>query len=181
MASLVDTGVLASAERAHALTVFHKHLGALIGEIGASQLEQACWEHAHSVAVCTARVGGKINSHDHDLANAAYSQTCANALANLTTDPSMSNGNDYLRDAIAAGGVDASAVPKMTANELSPSTHAPAQTRCTPSADAMATDAFECPRCSQRKCTHYELQTRSADEATTLFVTCVACGHMWTE
>jgi transcription elongation factor S-II len=169
------------AKRLHAVLVFREHLDSLVGESGVSALEQACWDHARSVAVCTARVGGKMNTYDHDLVDAAYLQTCANALANLTTDPTMANGNEYLRGAITSGQVDAAAVPKMTANELSPATHAPAQTRCTPSADARATDAFECPRCTQRKCTHYEMQTRSADEATTLFVTCVACGHMWTE
>ena len=35
-----------------------------------------------------------------------------------------------------------------------------------------ATDEFKCTRCKQRKCTYYELQTRSADEPMTVFVTC---------
>ena len=41
------------------------------------------------------------------------------------------------------------------------------------------TDQFKCGRCKSRKCTYYELQTRSADEPTTIFVTCLNCGKRW--
>jgi len=38
-------------------------------------------------------------------------------------------------------------------------------------------DLFQCGKCKQRKCKYYQLQTRSADEPMTTFVTCVNCGH----
>ena len=41
------------------------------------------------------------------------------------------------------------------------------------------TDMFKCGRCKLRKCTYYELQTRSADEGMTIFITCVNCGNRW--
>jgi transcription elongation factor S-II len=56
------------------------------------------------------------------------------------------------------------------------------------------TDAFKCSRCQQRKCTYYQMQTRSADEPMTVslsygfkmwlltwqtFVTCINCGNRW--
>ena len=41
------------------------------------------------------------------------------------------------------------------------------------------TDQFKCARCKSRKCTYYELQTRSADEAMTIFITCINCGNRW--
>lgn len=41
------------------------------------------------------------------------------------------------------------------------------------------TDQFRCGRCSQRKTKYYQLQTRSADEPMTTFVTCINCGHRW--
>jgi transcription elongation factor S-II len=43
---------------------------------------------------------------------------------------------------------------------------------------SMATDRFLC-RCGKRECTYYELQTRSADEPMTIFITCLACGKHW--
>ena len=44
---------------------------------------------------------------------------------------------------------------------------------------ALATDRFFCSRCQKRECTYYELQTRSADEPMTIFITCVNCGKRW--
>ncbi|GAB4818524.1 hypothetical protein N2152v2_005570 [Parachlorella kessleri] len=39
------------------------------------------------------------------------------------------------------------------------------------------TDAFQCGKCKQRKCTYYQMQTRSADEPMTTFVTCLNCNN----
>ncbi|KAK9053586.1 hypothetical protein SSX86_024660 [Deinandra increscens subsp. villosa] len=41
------------------------------------------------------------------------------------------------------------------------------------------TDQFKCGRCGKRQCTYYQLQTRSADEPMTTFVTCVNCDNHW--
>lgn len=41
------------------------------------------------------------------------------------------------------------------------------------------TEMFKCGKCKKRECTFYELLTRSADEATTIFIRCVNCGHSW--
>ncbi|CAN0925981.1 Transcription elongation factor TFIIS [Linum grandiflorum] len=41
------------------------------------------------------------------------------------------------------------------------------------------TDQFRCGRCGQRKCTYYQMQTRSADEPMTTYVTCVNCNKHW--
>ncbi|KDP21858.1 hypothetical protein JCGZ_00645 [Jatropha curcas] len=41
------------------------------------------------------------------------------------------------------------------------------------------TDQFKCGRCQQRKCTYYQMQTRSADEPMTTYVTCVNCNNRW--
>jgi transcription elongation factor S-II len=43
----------------------------------------------------------------------------------------------------------------------------------------MATDHFLCGRCHKRECTYYEMQTRSADEPMTIFITCLNCGKHW--
>lgn len=41
------------------------------------------------------------------------------------------------------------------------------------------TDMFKCGKCKGRKCTYFQMQTRSADEPMTTFVTCVNCGNHW--
>ncbi|KAI8384944.1 transcription factor S-II, central domain-containing protein [Radiomyces spectabilis] len=41
------------------------------------------------------------------------------------------------------------------------------------------TDMFICGKCKKRRCTYFQMQTRSADEPMTTFVTCVTCGNHW--
>lgn len=38
---------------------------------------------------------------------------------------------------------------------------------------------FYCRKCHQRKTTYYQLQTRSADEPMTVFITCQVCQNKW--
>ena len=42
-----------------------------------------------------------------------------------------------------------------------------------------STDNFTCYKCKSKKCTFYQLQTRSADEPMTTFVTCLDCSNRW--
>ena len=42
-----------------------------------------------------------------------------------------------------------------------------------------ATSEFKCRKCKKRECSYYQLQTRSADEPMTTFVTCLNCGNNW--
>ncbi len=44
---------------------------------------------------------------------------------------------------------------------------------------SMATEEFTCYKCHKNKCTYYQLQTRSADEPMTTFVSCLNCGARW--
>tara|TARA_B100000282_G_C31688517_1_gene470298 strand:+ start:611 stop:1120 length:510 start_codon:yes stop_codon:yes gene_type:complete len=41
------------------------------------------------------------------------------------------------------------------------------------------TSSFTCYKCKGNNCTHYQLQTRSADEPMTTFVTCLTCAYRW--
>lgn len=40
---------------------------------------------------------------------------------------------------------------------------------------------FRCRKCNGNKTTNYQMQTRSADEPMTVFITCLKCGHKWRE
>ena len=41
------------------------------------------------------------------------------------------------------------------------------------------TDMFRCGKCKKRNCTYYQMQTRSADEPMTSFITCLSCSNRW--
>jgi DNA-directed RNA polymerase subunit M/transcription elongation factor TFIIS len=44
---------------------------------------------------------------------------------------------------------------------------------------AAATDTFTCRKCKNNQCTYYQMQTRSADEPMTIYVSCCICGNRW--
>lgn len=52
------------------------------------------------------------------------------------------------------------------------------ENRYSPNIEA-TTDAYTCRNCKSNKCWHYQLQTRSADEPMTTYVTCLNCSHKW--
>ena len=45
--------------------------------------------------------------------------------------------------------------------------------------ESATTDQFRCGRCGQRKTVYRQMQTRSADEPMTTYVTCVNCNNHW--
>ena len=52
------------------------------------------------------------------------------------------------------------------------------ENKYTPKLEA-STDNFTCRKCKSKECSYYQLQTRSADEPMTTFVTCITCGNRW--
>jgi transcription elongation factor S-II len=52
------------------------------------------------------------------------------------------------------------------------------ENKYTPKIEA-STDNFTCRKCKSKRCTYYQLQTRSADEPMTTFVTCLECTTRW--
>ena len=52
------------------------------------------------------------------------------------------------------------------------------ENKYTPKLEA-STDDFTCFKCKSKKCSYYQLQTRSADEPMTTFVSCLECGNRW--
>ena len=45
--------------------------------------------------------------------------------------------------------------------------------------DQNFTGMFTCGKCRSKKTTYYQMQTRSADEPMTSFVTCLNCQKRW--
>ncbi|OCF40591.1 transcription elongation factor S-II [Kwoniella heveanensis CBS 569] len=91
-------------------------------------------------------------------------------------------GNPALRNEIVLGYIDTEAVAKMSKEEMASESVRSLNEKLASDnlfkAKAVGetqaeTDAFKCGRCQQRKCTYYQMQTRSADEPMTTFVTCV--------
>ncbi len=43
------------------------------------------------------------------------------------------------------------------------------------------TSLYTCGRCKKKECSYTQAQTRSSDEAMTIFITCINCGNRWKE
>ena len=41
------------------------------------------------------------------------------------------------------------------------------------------TSMFKCNKCKLNNCTYFQMQTRSADEPMTTFVSCLNCENRW--
>lgn len=105
-------------------------------------------------------------------------------VANL--DPANYIKNTHLFEKIKNGDLSFDHLRSMTILELQPGLYTEMRDRqllreqnLLEGNKAMATDIFECNRCNKRECTYYELQTRSADEPMTKFISCLNCGKRW--
>ncbi|GMK56489.1 hypothetical protein CspeluHIS016_0303290 [Cutaneotrichosporon spelunceum] len=97
-------------------------------------------------------------------------------------------GNPALRNEIVLGQLTADRVVRLTKEEMASESMKAMNERIQEQnlfnskgvGEVQAeTDAFKCGRCGQRKCVYYQMQTRSADEPMTTFVTCTVCGLRW--
>lgn len=90
-------------------------------------------------------------------------------------------GNEYLIGAINNGEIDPQLISFMKPSELFPERwkkQIKHKNNVEEDKNNMeTTDLFKCYKCGKRKCTMFHLQTRSADEPMTCFVTCVECGN----
>lgn len=95
-------------------------------------------------------------------------------------------GNTELFERFKNGEITIDALSKMDQYELNPSrwktqfdNQQMREKRQLEGDRSMATDMFLCKKCGKRECTYYEMQTRSADEPMTIFITCLNCKKHW--
>jgi DNA-directed RNA polymerase subunit M/transcription elongation factor TFIIS len=91
--------------------------------------------------------------------------------------------NDRLINMVSKGEIKAQDIAFMTHQEIEPekwevlikAKSIRDKNKFETNLEAM-TDTFTCRKCHSKKCSYYALQTRSADEPMTLFITCLDCG-----
>ena len=95
-------------------------------------------------------------------------------------------GNEYLIDAVKKGNIQAYDLPFLKPEETFPDRWKSILDKKSKrdqlkyeKRTEIATNLYRCSKCTQRKCTMYQLQTRSADEPMTTFVTCLVCDKRW--
>ena len=98
----------------------------------------------------------------------------------------LMNLNENVIEQIKNKEIKAQNVAFMTHQELCPKKWANAIERKTirdkvkfESKMEATTDTFTCRKCKSNRCSYYLLQTRSADEPMTCYVSCLDCGKRW--
>jgi len=95
--------------------------------------------------------------------------------------------NQGLRNALFTGGLEVSRLIHMSHEELANPKLQEERRKLKEHQIAARQDykmaasctMFTCHKCGKNETTYFQLQTRSADEPMTTFVTCVACGNHW--
>jgi hypothetical protein len=121
---------------------------------------------------------------DHDTFKWLYKMIAKRTLTNF--QPNSYVGNKTLIERWKDGEFSLDSIGKWTPYELNPANWKDLKDqqfrrdkRILEGNLAMATDRFRCSQCKKKLCSYYELQTRSADEPMTIFVSCLNCGKNW--
>jgi hypothetical protein len=121
---------------------------------------------------------------DHDTFRWMYSAIAKRTLTNF--HPNSYIGNKSLIERWKEGEFTLDAIGHWTPYELNPANWKDLKDqqfrrdkRVLEGNLAMATDRFRCSQCKKKMCSYYELQTRSADEPMTIFISCLNCGKRW--
>ena len=121
---------------------------------------------------------------DHDTFKWLYSMIAKRTITNF--HPNSYVGNKTLIERWKEGEFTIDSIGHWTPYELSPANWKDLKDqqfrrdkRILEGNLAMATDRFRCSQCKKKMCSYYELQTRSADEPMTIFISCLNCGKHW--
>jgi len=166
--------------RTHTLEQIQRILGSVFSQEDQVKLELSIFQSA----LLDADVKYVVKHFDNSLFQICYKNATRRILSNL--DPTNYVGNAHLLTKLQQGDLQIEHLGTMSCVDYSPGLYTTIRDRMLlreqqqlEGNKAMATDMFKCGRCHKREATFYELQTRSADEPMTKFITCVNCGNHW--
>jgi len=113
-----------------------------------------------------------------------YINKCISIYTNLKKDSYIKN--NYLLDSILSSKIDSKKIANLSVYDIFPDNWKELinkkfkmdELKYKLKPEAM-TDQFKCGKCYNRSCSYYEVQTRSADEPMTQFITCLVCKNRW--
>ena len=109
-----------------------------------------------------------------------YLKTARKILANISYTPNAEDVRTKIKDETYI----AENVAKMTHQELHPTMWEKLYNKImaqyfTTKKEEIPDGLFTCKKCKSKKTTYYQMQTRSADEPMTTYVTCMTCENRW--
>ena len=121
----------------------------------------------------------KHNNIDESLIESIYMDKEDDILKNIDYKSELNNKNFLQR--IENNDIDPKNIAYLDPHEIHPEYWEPIIEKFKFREDKVkniaTTDMFTCSKCKEKRCTVAQMQTRSADEPMTVFVTCMECGH----
>jgi transcription elongation factor S-II len=166
--------------RTHVFTQCKERFGKVLSKADLIKLEMSIFNSAF----IDANKKFVLRNFENRLFTICYMNAARRIMSNL--DPNSYVKNTELYDKVKNKNIDIELFSQMNNIDYAPHMYADMRERQLQREQqqlegnkAMATDLFKCGRCKKRETTFYELQTRSADEPMTQFITCVNCGNHW--
>jgi transcription elongation factor S-II len=166
--------------RIHTMQQITRLLGSEFSKEDQVLLEQSIFQSA----LLDADIKYVVKHFENNLFQICYMNAVRRILSNL--DQTNYVGNSQLLEKLRRGDLQINHLAIMNSVDYAPGLYTGMRDRMLlreqqqlDGNKAMATDMFKCGRCHKREATFYELQTRSADEPMTKFITCVNCGNHW--
>lgn len=123
-----------------------------------------------------------VNKYDiHENFDEIYLHKYNDVIKNI--NPNDEIKNNYLLDAILNNQIEIDEIVNLTPEKMFPEKWKKIRDKIEwieyKKKNMATTDIFFCKKCKKKKCTFYQLQTRSADEPMTTFVNCLVCHNSW--
>ena len=126
----------------------------------------------------------KTQSLDDVLCRRRYTRKTRDIISNLTN-----KNNQKFQDAFHSHEISAKVLPYMSNYDMFPELTDTIREKqynkwlknyiMDKKAEQCESGMFKCPKCKHNATTYYSMQTRSADEPMTNFITCLKCGNHW--
>lgn len=122
-----------------------------------------------------------IEKHINNIVSAIYKDKLNYLIRNI--DPNTSTENKTLKNNLINNDIDPQMLAFLDEQSIHPDRWKTLvkkkELKEYKEKNMAATDLYKCYRCGERRCRVIQMQTRSADEPMTNFVTCLECSNSW--
>lgn len=162
----------------------NKHVHILNKELGSERLSRNIEKQLYNSAVNTAKDKCMVRKWSNPVFHKLYVSKIRSLYSNISNDSYIQNPD--FKDRILSGKVKIEDINNLSVYDIYPENWSELldkkikrdKLKYEMKPQAM-TDQFKCRKCGSRSCSYYEVQTRSADEPMTQFISCLDCGNRW--
>ena len=162
----------------------NKHVSIINNELNNECLSRNIEKQLYNVCIKQAKDKCMIRKWTNIIFKELYISKIRSFYSNLNSDSYIQNIN--FKDKIVNGTIKVDDIGKLSVYDIYPENWTELldkkikrdKLKYEMKPQAM-TDQFKCRKCNSRSCSYYEVQTRSADEPMTQFISCLECGNRW--